>query len=166
MSPVPAVQVLPLDLSDPNHASAFIALLDHYAHDPMGGGTGLDFQVKQTLVPNLRQVPHFYGALAFVDGRAVGLINCFYGFSTFVGAPLLNVHDIVVHADVRGTGVAQAMLAHVEQVASQKGCCKLTLEVLSNNHVAMKAYERAGFKPYVLDPAAGQALFLQKKLLP
>ena len=166
MSHATSPQVVPLDLSDPNHASAFIELLDHYAHDPMGGGTGLDARVKECLVPNLRQVPHFYGALAFAGGRAVGLINCFYGFSTFVGAPLLNVHDIVVHADVRGTGVAQELLAHVEQVASQKGCCKLTLEVLANNHVAMKAYERAGFKPYVLDPAAGQALFLQKKLLP
>jgi GNAT superfamily N-acetyltransferase len=161
-----APRVLPLDLADPSHAASFLDLLDHYAHDPMGGGTGLDALVKETLVTSLRKVPHFYGALAFVDGRAVGLINCFFGFSTFVGAPLLNVHDIVVHADVRGTGIGQALLAHVEQVASQKGCCKLTLEVLSNNQVAMKSYERAGFKPYVLDPAAGQALFLQKKLLP
>lgn len=161
-----AVKVSPLDLTRPDHADAFIRLLDHYAHDPMGGGTGLAEEVKATLVERLRQVPHFYGALAFADGEAVGLINCFFGFSTFVGAPLLNVHDIVVHADVRGSGVGQALLAHVEHVASQRGCCKLTLEVLSNNHAALKSYERAGFKPYVLDPAAGQALFLQKKLLP
>lgn len=158
--------ITPLDLSRPEHAQAFIALLDHYALDPMGGGTGLAAEVKATLADKLKAVPHFYGALAFIDGKAVGLINCFFGFSTFVGAPLLNVHDIVVHADARGTGIGQALLAHVENVASQKGCCKLTLEVLSNNHTAMKAYERAGFAPYVLDPAAGQALFLQKKLLP
>ncbi|RTL53511.1 MAG: GNAT family N-acetyltransferase [Rhodocyclaceae bacterium] len=158
--------VIPLDLACPDHAEAFIRLLDHYARDPMGGGSGLTEEVKATLVEQLRLVPHFYGALAFIDGKAAGLINCFFGFSTFVGAPLLNVHDIVVHADVRGSGVGQALLAHVENVASQRGCCKLTLEVLSNNHTALKAYERAGFKPYVLDPAAGQALFLQKKLLP
>ena len=48
--------------------------------------------------------------------------------------------------------------------ARQLGCCKLTLEVLSNNRRALAAYERAGFAPYVLDPAAGQALFLQKLL--
>jgi len=161
-----ALSVVPLDFSRPEHGAAFIELLDHYAHDPMGGGTGLAEPVKATLVGKLKMIPHFYGALAFDDGKPVGLINCFFGFSTFVGAPLLNVHDIVVHADVRGTGVGQALLAHVENVASQKGCCKLTLEVLSNNQTAMKAYERAGFKPYVLDPKAGQALFLQKKLLP
>lgn len=160
------ITVTPLDLDRPEHADAFIRLLDHYAHDPMGGGTGLAGNVKGSLVASLKQVPHFYGALAFAEGQAVGLINCFFGFSTFVGAPLLNVHDIVVHADQRGTGVGQALLSHVENVASQRGCCKLTLEVLSNNHKALKAYDRAGFKPYVLDPAAGQALFLQKKLLP
>ena len=154
----------PLDLNRPDHATAFISLLDHYAHDPMGGGTGLSAEVKAVLPQRLKAVPHFYGALAFMDDKPVGLINCFFGFSTFVGAPLLNVHDIVVHADQRGTGVGQALLAHAEQVARERGCCKLTLEVLSNNHRAMKAYERAGFAPYVLDPKAGQALFLQKKL--
>lgn len=156
--------VRPLDLDNPDHVAAFTALLDHYAHDPMGGGSGLAEEVKAVLPQRLREVPHFYGALAYVDERPVGLINCFFGFSTFVGAPLLNIHDIVVHADQRGTGVGQALLAHAERVASEKGCCKLTLEVLSNNHKAMKAYERAGYAPYVLDPKAGQALFLQKKL--
>jgi len=161
-----SLAVVPLDFSRPDHCTAFIDLLDHYAQDPMGGGTGLAAPVKASLVDKLRAVPHFYGALAFDDERPVGLINCFFGFSTFVGAPLLNVHDIVVHGDRRGQGVGQALLSHVESVASQRGCCKLTLEVLSNNHTALTAYERAGFKPYVLDPKAGQALFLQKKLLP
>jgi hypothetical protein len=30
----------------------------------------------------------------------------------------------------------------------------------------MKVYKRAGFRPYTLDPAAGTATFLQKKLPP
>lgn len=158
--------ISPLDLERSDHADAFLRLLDHYARDPMGGGTGLADEVKATLTTNLKQVPHFYGALAFVDGKAAGLINCFFGFSTFVGAPLLNVHDIAVLDEYRGNGIGQALLAHVETVASQRGCCKLTLEVLSNNQRALKSYDRAGFRPYVLDPAAGQALFLQKKLLP
>ena len=56
------------------------------------------------------------------------------------------------------------MLGWAEQRARELGCCKLTLEVLSNNTRALAAYERAGFAPYVLDPAAGHALFLQKTL--
>ncbi|MBI3759083.1 MAG: GNAT family N-acetyltransferase, partial [Deltaproteobacteria bacterium] len=41
---------------------------------------------------------------------------------------------------------------------------KLTLEVLSNNTRAMASYQQAGFAPYVLDPAAGHALLMQKYL--
>ncbi len=156
--------VVPLDVNAPAHQAAFLDLLDHYAHDPMGGGTGLRPEVKAKLLPALAAVPHFHGALAWRGEQAVGLINCFAGFSTFVAQPLLNIHDIVVHSSQRKQGVGQALLAWAEQRARQLGCCKLTLEVLSNNHTALASYDRAGFAPYILDPAAGQALFLQKWL--
>ena len=158
------LSVIPPDLDNPDHATSLLALLDHYAGDPMGGGAGLSEHAKATLIERLREIPHFYGALAFVDGHAVGLIHCFFGFSTFAAEPLLNIHDIVVHADYRGRGVGQALLAHAEAVAKETGCCKLTLEVLSNNLAALKTYQSAGFAPYVLDPKAGSALFLQKKI--
>jgi len=74
------------------------------------------------------------------------------------------VHDIVVHASRRGRGIGQALLAWAEQRAGELGCCKLTLEVLSNNTRAMRSYEQAGFVPYALDPAAGHALLMQKTL--
>lgn len=152
------------DLSEPLHADAFIDLLEHYACDPMGGGAGLSDYAQANLVRELQAVPSFHGALAFVGDEAVGLINCFTGFSTFAARPLLNIHDIVTRRERRGRGVGQALLQWAEQRARQLGCCKLTLEVLSNNARAMASYERAGFAPYVLDPAAGQALFLQKNL--
>jgi GNAT superfamily N-acetyltransferase len=157
-----AVSVRPIDFDV--DAADFVSLLDHYAQDPMGGGTGLGESVKGQIVDRLREIPHYYGAIALVGARAVGLINCFFGFSTFAAEPLLNIHDVVVADNFRGVGVGQALLAHVEAIAVETGCCKLTLEVLSNNHAALRAYERAGFKPYVLDPSAGQAMFLQKRL--
>lgn len=159
-----SADILPLDLDNPGHGAGLLQLLDHYAHDPMGGGQGLTAAVKTTLVERLREIPHFYAALAFADDRAVGLIDGFFGFSTFAAEPLLNIHDLVVHADYRGRGIGRALLAHVEAVATETGCCKLTLEVLSHNAAALATYERAGFRPYQLDPQAGQALFLQKKL--
>jgi len=156
--------VVDIDLDDAQHAAALVELLDHYAQDPMGGGVPLRPEVSATLVDALKQVPHFHGALAFDGENAVGLIHCFAGFSTFAARPLLNIHDIAVHRAWRGRGIGQALLAWAERRANALGCCKLTLEVLSNNRPAMAAYERAGFAPYVLDPAAGQALFLQKML--
>ena len=157
-----SLAIAPLDLADPAQAAAWLALLDHYAQDPMGGGEALRPAVRARLVDELRSLATFHGALAWEDGQAVGLINCFLGFSTFAARPLLNIHDIVVHASRRGQGVGQALLAWAEQRAQQLACCKLTLEVLSNNRRALGCYAAAGFAPYVLDPAAGQALFLQK----
>jgi len=159
-----SLTVAAVDLHDPAQAALWLDLLDHYASDPMGGGEGLSDYAKLNLVHTIREVPGFHGALAWLDGRAVGLIDCFAGFSTFAARPLLNVHDIVVRAEVRGQGIGQALLQWAEQRARQFGCCKLTLEVLSNNTRAMASYQQAGFVPYMLDPAAGHALLMQKHL--
>lgn len=163
MNPTPLV-ICPTDLALPRHAAAFIDLLDHYARDPMGGGNGLSDDTRANLTGALRDLPTFHGALAFVGDEAVGLINCFVGFSTFAARPLLNIHDIVTRVDRRRQGIGQALLGWAEERAGQLGCCKLTLEVLSGNVRAMASYARAGFEPYVLDPAAGKALLLQKYL--
>lgn len=158
------LRIAAVDLKNEQISAAWLALLDHYASDPMGGGQPLAEEVRANLVRELQDVPTFHGAMAFDGDEAIGLINCFTGFSTFAAKPLLNIHDIVVHRSRRAQGVGQALLQWAEQRARQLGCCKLTLEVLSNNKRALASYERAGFAPYVLDPAAGQALFLQRKL--
>jgi ribosomal protein S18 acetylase RimI-like enzyme len=164
MNDTSSLRIARAELADPVHARAFVELLDHYARDPMGGGQGLAPTVRAELVPRLRARLDFAAFLAFDEARPVGLVNCFEGFSTFAARPLLNVHDIVVHGDYRGRGVGQALLGAAEAEARARNCCKLTLEVLSNNRPALAAYARAGFRPYELDPAAGQALFLQKWL--
>ena len=162
MNAPPSLRIVRAELSDAAHAAAFVALLDHYARDPMGGGQGLSQTVRAELVPRLRARLDFVAFLAFDEERPVGLVNCFEGFSTFAARPLLNVHDIVVLGEYRGRGVGQALLGAAEAEARARDCCKLTLEVLSNNRAALAAYARAGFRPYELDPPAGQALFLQK----
>jgi len=159
-----SLNIVTVDLNKPEHAGFWLDLLDHYARDPMGGGEGLSDYAKANLVAELKGLPTFHGALAFDGADALGLINCFTGFSTFAAKPLLNIHDVVVRQACRGQGVGQALLSWAEARACQLGCCKLTLEVLSNNHAAMASYERAGYAPYMLDPAAGNALLMQKYL--
>ncbi len=142
----------------------WLELLDAYAKDPMGGGEGLSDYAKAHLVERLKNLPAFHGALAFMGETPVGLINCFTGFSTFAAKPLLNIHDVVVLPEWRGLCIAQALLGWAAERARELGCCKLTLEILSNNTAAMRSYQLAGFVPYQLDPSAGQALLLQKVL--
>jgi ribosomal protein S18 acetylase RimI-like enzyme len=143
---------------------ALLQLLDCYARDPMGGAAPLPEQVQQNLIPQLQARSDYLGMIAFHDEKAVGLINAFEGFSTFVAKPLMNIHDVIVVSELRGNGLAQRMMEKVEEIARERGCCKLTLEVLSNNTAAQKAYRKFGFAAYELDPEAGQALFWQKAL--
>lgn len=158
------VLVLQASYTNPVHAKALGLLLDHYARDSMGGGHALPADVKDNLASELAKRPHAFSVLAFFAGEPVGLVNCFEGFSTFACRPLVNVHDVVVLEAFRGQGISQKMLAEVEKIARQRGCCKITLEVLQGNTVAQAAYRKLGFAGYELDAEMGQALFWQKTL--
>ncbi|MES2191672.1 MAG: GNAT family N-acetyltransferase [Pseudomonadota bacterium] len=161
-----ALQVCQADYGDAAHASALVRLLDAYAQDIAGGGHPLGDFARTNLPAALAARPQAFSVLAFDGDDAVGLVNCFEGFSTFACQPLVNVHDVVVLASHRGQRVGEQMLALVGQIARERGACKLTLEVLQGNSSAMKLYERIGFAGYQLDPAMGSAQFLQKWLTP
>ena len=152
------------DYADPRDAAAVVALLDAYARDPMGGGAPLEDSVKARLAGDLAANPHAFSLIAQLDGAPVGLANCFVGYSTFAAAPLVNIHDFAVVPGHRGAGIGRALLAAVEAEALQRGAIKITLEVLSGNDPAKRLYAANGFGDYQLDPAAGQALFWQKRL--
>jgi GNAT superfamily N-acetyltransferase len=158
------VKVIEADLANPAHAAAVVELLDGYARDPMGGGAALSEQVKRDLIPALRRRSDALVLLALRDGAAAGLLNAFEGFSTFAAAPLLNIHDVYVVPLLRGRGIARALFDCAERVAQRRGCCKMTLEVLSGNLPAQRVYRAQGFDAYALDEQTGHALFWQKKL--
>lgn len=156
------MQILQANYSDAVHAQAIVQLLDAYAQDPAGGGVPLSEFAKTNLAKELAKRPQAFSVLALDGDIPVGLVNCIEGFSTFACKPLVNVHDVVVLSSHRGQRVGEQMLTLVEQIARQRGACKLTLEVLSGNISATRLYERIGFSSYQLDPLMGTAQFLQK----
>lgn len=153
-----------VDYCDQHDCQALIRLLDMYARDPMGGGEPLPLDTQQRLCEDLSALKGAVSWLAFKEGQPVGLLNALPGYSTFKARPLLNVHDIAVDPAHRGQGVGQALLQAMEAHARTAGCCKVTLEVLSGNTQAQRAYEKFGFEQYSLSPETGQALFMQKWL--
>jgi ribosomal protein S18 acetylase RimI-like enzyme len=165
-----SLRVCRADYANPAHAIALVNLLDAYARDPMGGAAPLSEFARTNLIPALAARAQAFSVLAFSELDTpgsevpVGLVNCMEGFSTFACQPLVNVHDLAVLPDYRGQRIAEKMLALVEEIALERGACKLTLEVLAGNAGAIKLYTRAGFANYQLDPAMGQAQFLQKWL--
>lgn len=164
ISNAPVLRLTRTDLADASHCAALLDLLDEYAAGPTGRGYGLDPQARAALPAVLAARPHFCGWLAFVGERPAGVINCFEAVSTFRARPLLNIHDIAVSPAFQRRGIARALLAQAEAEALRRGCCKLTLEVLEGNRGAIAAYLQSGFRAYALDPAMGNAMFLEKPL--
>ncbi|WP_054085196.1 MULTISPECIES: GNAT family N-acetyltransferase [Pseudomonas syringae group] len=160
----PEVLVLQASYTNPVHADAIGFVLNEYSLDAMGTGRPLSADTRQQLAIELAKRPHAFSVLAFVSGEPVGLVNCFEGFSTFACRPLINIHDVAVISRYRGLGISQKMLTKVEEIARQRGCCKLTLEVLEGNEVAQGAYKKMGFDSYQLNPEMGRAMFWQKAL--
>ena len=158
------ILVLQASYTNPTHADAIRLVLNHYALDPMGGGEPLSVDVLHNLPDELAKRPHAFSVLAFVGGEPAGLVNCFEGFSTFACRPLVNVHDVSVVDKFRGLGLSQKMLQKVEDIARQRGCCKITLEVLEGNAVAQASYGKFGFAAGMFDPAHGRMLFWTKAL--
>jgi GNAT superfamily N-acetyltransferase len=179
-----------VNYSDPRQGAVLTKLLNAYATDHLGGGTPLKDEVLEQLPARLAMIPHAFSFVAYaaahdtaassaegeqgnneaaiVEATATctpaGLVNCFEGFSTFAAKPLVNVHDMYVADAFRGQGVSQALMAAVEKEARARGCCKMTLECLSKNQIALNAYKKCGFGSYELNPEHGVAVFLEKKL--
>lgn len=158
------IKITRADLKNDSHAEALVELMRIYAMDPMGGGRDLSDYVRANLAAALSDREDIHVVLAYEDGEAAGLITCIEGFSTFACKPLLKIHDVVVRPEFRGRGISRMLFNEAEAIAKERGCCKLTLEVLEGNKVAISAYARLGFSAYQLDPALGKALFWEKKL--
>jgi len=158
------IQIIKANYHDEKQGTEIAELLNAYASDPMGGGKSLEKEVKENVVKELAKRPYAFSVLAYINNSPAGLINCFEAFSTFSCKPLVNIHDIYVRNEFRQHGLSQKMLDKVEEIAKEKGCCKLTLEVLSKNIVAQSSYQKFGFESYELDPETGKALFWQKLL--
>ncbi len=157
------IEIVEADLARAEHQRAVREMLDAYARDPQGGGQPLGDDVRERLVPALREHPTTVILLAYDGERPVGIATCFRGFSTFAARPLLNLHDLAVIPEYRGNGVGRMLLAAVEKEARGLGCCRVTLEVLEANP-ARKLYEAMGYASPEYYKGSGQALFLAKSI--
>ena len=158
------INFVQVDYRNAKHAADLCALLREYSAHPMGGGKRLDDSLLKQLPEKMAEFPTTFSVLGYVDEEPAALANCLFGFSSFSCAPLVNIHDLVVREQFRGNGLSQKLLEKIEQIAIENDCCKLTLEVLDKNEVAIGAYAKFGFEGYELDPEQGIAVFWQKKL--
>lgn len=157
--------IIEADLTNTNHAQAYLSLMSHYARDPMGGGKDLSDFAKQNLISSLLKRTDVVILLIFKQNKPAALLTAIEGFSTFACKPLFNIHDIIVFKDFRGLGLTTMLFTNIEKIAKKRCYCKITLEVLSGNDIAKNAYKKQGYHDYQLNPEHGNALFWSKSVV-
>ncbi len=152
-----------VDYAAEKDAADLVRLLSEYATLEMGTRS----PDLANLPQQLADFPTAFSVLAYSEAdqrEAIGLVNCFFGFSTFRRRRLVNIHDVIVTESQRGKGVSSVMLDAVERIANEHDCCRLTLEVLADNVPARQAYRKHGFTRAAARGDA-ETLFLHKTLL-
>ena len=88
------------------------------------------------------EVPGVAGAGA--DPVVVGFALFFTNFSTFLAQPGLYLEDLYVQPAHRGSGIGEALLTRLAQLAVSRGCGRFEWCVLDWNRDAIRFYERMG----------------------
>jgi GNAT superfamily N-acetyltransferase len=89
--------------------------------------------------------PRFEALLAEHDGRAVGMLTYLSLYSSWRGRPALLIHDLFVREEARGLGAGKALVASLGDIARQRGCCRIDVNVLDWNDRARTFYAALGF---------------------
>ncbi|MFN1835090.1 GNAT family N-acetyltransferase [Balneola sp. MJW-20] len=139
------LRIVKADLDDPKHASDIVNIVDLFARDPMGQNEPLEEEVLADMIDEMKKVPTSMTYIAYLNDKAMGIVTCFIGFSTFTASKVFKIHDVAVHPDARGMGIGTRMLIKIGEEARKLGCSKVTLEVREDNP-ARRLYEKLGFE--------------------
>jgi GNAT superfamily N-acetyltransferase len=82
--------------------------------------------------------------LGIEDGRPVGFALYYTTFSTFLCRAGIHLEDIFVIQQKRGRGYGKALLKHVADIATQRGCGRLEWNVLDWNEPSIAFYDSIG----------------------
>lgn len=93
-----------------------------------------------------------HAALAWRDGRAVGLVHFIYHRSCWTEGDYCYLQDLFVDNAQRGEGVGRRLIEHVYTQARSKGASRVHWLTHESNRDAMQLYdriaERSGFVQY------------------
>jgi GNAT superfamily N-acetyltransferase len=78
------------------------------------------------------------------DGRAVGFATVFWSWSTLSASRVGVMNDLFVAPAVRGSGIAEALIAECVERCRVRGARSLGWQTAKDNRRAQAVYERAG----------------------
>lgn len=90
-----------------------------------------------------------YSALAWVDGKAMGMVNFIYHRSNWSIENACYLQDLYVDSTQRGLGIGRQLIEHVYTTAKADNCIKVHWLTHETNATAISLYqqvaERSGF---------------------
>ena len=86
-------------------------------------------------------------ALAWQDGKAVGMVHFIYHRSNWSIANACYLQDLLVDPGQRGTGVGRLLIEHVYATAKANNCDKVHWLTHETNATAIQLYERIADRP-------------------
>lgn len=107
------------------------------------------------------QAPAAEAVIAQHDGESVGFSLFFHNFSTWAGRRGLYLEDLYVTPAARGMGAGKALLAHLAQLAVERGCARFEWSVLDWNTPAIDFYRATGavgMDEWTVQRVSGEAL--------
>jgi ribosomal protein S18 acetylase RimI-like enzyme len=80
------------------------------------------------------------------DGQSLlGAMQLDFRLTTWEAAPYVYIEDFIVDEAYRGQGIGSAMLALAEELARERGCVRMDLDVLQESVDSQRFYARHGF---------------------
>ena len=92
----------------------------------------------------------FQGCLAWVDGKAAGLVHFLFHRTCWSVADTCYLQDLFVVPDARGGGTGRALIEHVYAAADTAGAAQVYWLTQDFNATARRLYDRVGvLTPFV-----------------
>ena len=101
-----------------------------------------------------RLAEHLFGPAPLVEclvaeraGELIGYALFYPTYSSFRTQPMMWLEDLFVKSEARGSGAGRALLARLSSIAIERGCWRLSWEVLDWNQPSIEFYRKAGAHP-------------------
>ncbi|MGY3300634.1 GNAT superfamily N-acetyltransferase [Pseudomonas sp. TE6288] len=88
-----------------------------------------------------------HSTLAWVDGKAVGMVNFIYHRSNWSIENSCYLQDLYVDSEIRGLGIGRQLIEHVYATAKAAGCIKVHWLTHETNATAISLYEQVAERP-------------------
>lgn len=137
---------LTLRAAESRDAELILALVRELAeYEKLSGEVVADAERIRTALFGPR--PAAEVVIAEYEGAPAGFALFFTNFSTFLGRSGIYLEDLFVRPAHRRHGIGRALLAHLAQLATARGCGRLEWAVLDWNEPAIQFYRELGARP-------------------